>query len=54
MVSAKIKTAKTETTSIDLEDEFVASIIRGIEDYKAGRVTICHNKDEILKHLNSL
>jgi hypothetical protein len=54
MGSAEIKTTKIETVSLDVEDEFVASIVRGIEDYKEGRVTVCHNKDEALKHLDSL
>ncbi|GEM_PF-1045862 len=54
MVSAEIKTTKTEISPLNQDDEFVASIVRGIEDYKEGRVTVCHNKDEALKHLDSL
>ncbi len=54
MGSAEIKTTKTEAIPLDMEDEYVASIVRGIEDYKEGRVTVCHNKDEALKHLDSL
>ncbi|UEC42364.1 MAG: hypothetical protein METHAR1v1_550005 [Methanothrix sp.] len=54
MGSAEIKATNAKTSPIDQDDEFVASIVRGIEDYKEGRVTICHNKDEALKHLDSL
>ena len=54
MGSANIKATKTETCPLDLEDEFATSIVRGVKDYKEGRVTVCHNKDEVLKHLNGL
>lgn len=50
----KVKTSKIENCPLDSEDEFIESIIRGIDDYKAGRVTVCRNKDEALDHLDSL
>ncbi|MBN1324156.1 MAG: hypothetical protein JW986_09225 [Methanotrichaceae archaeon] len=54
MASSKIKTKKAEPRPTDVEGEFMESLIRGIEDYKAGRVTICRNKDEALEHLKQL
>ena len=50
----KVKTSKIESRLLSPEDEFKEGIIRGIEDYKAGRVTICHSKKEALDHLDSL
>jgi len=54
MTSVDVKTSKTETRLLGREDELEASIIRGIEDYKEGRATVCHNKYEALKHLKRL
>jgi len=54
LVPTKVKTSKIESRPISQEDELKESIIRGIEDYKAGRVTVCHNKKEALDHLDIL
>jgi len=34
--------------------EFEAGVRKGIEDYKAGKVTICHTIEEALEHLKKL
>jgi len=35
-------------------DDLVEGILRGIDDYKAGRVTDFKSKEDLLNHLNSL
>jgi hypothetical protein len=54
MESEEVKTSKTENCPLDLEDEFVASIIRGIEDYKAGRGKYFNSIEEAMRYLRSL
>ena len=54
MASEKVKTPKTENCPLDLEDEFVASIIRGIEDYKAGRAKSFNSTEEVMRYVMSL
>ena len=36
------------------EDDLVEGILKGVEDYKAGRVTDFKSKEELLDHLKSL
>lgn len=54
MASDEVKTPKTETCPLDLESEFVASIIRGIEDYKAGRGKSFNSVEEVMRYLEGL
>jgi hypothetical protein len=54
MASDEVKTPKTENCPLDLEDEFVASIIRGIEDYKAGRGKSFNSIEEAMRYPESL
>jgi len=54
MTPYEVKTLKTDNCPLDLEDEFVASIIRGIEDYKAGRGKSFNSKEEAMRYLESL
>lgn len=36
------------------EDDLVEGILKGVEDYKAGRVKDFKSKEELLDHLKSL
>ena len=54
MASDEVKTPKTEKCPLDLENEFVASIIRGIEDYKAGRGKSFNSIEGAMRYLESL
>jgi hypothetical protein len=36
------------------EDDLVEGILKGVEDYKAGRVTDFKSKEELLDHLKNL
>ncbi len=54
MDSENVKTSKTENCPLDLEDEFAASIIRGIEDYRAGRGKSFNSIEEVMDYLRSL
>lgn len=54
MASDEVETPKTETCHLYLENEFVVSIIRGIEDYKAGRGKSFDSIEEAMCYLESL
>lgn len=54
MSSEKVETPKAENCPLDLDDEFVASIIRGIEDYKTGRGKSFNSIEEVMRYLDSL
>ena len=54
MASENVKTLNTENCSLDLDDEFVASILRGIEDYKTGRGKSFNSIEEAMRYLESL
>lgn len=45
---------KADKHVITMEDELVAGIIEGIEEYRAGLGKTFDSKEEFLKHLRSL
>ena len=54
MASADRRVENVVFLDASKEDELVEGILKGIEDYKAGRVKDFKSKEELLDHLKSL
>lgn len=51
---AAVKVPKRKTVHTECEDDIATGIIKGLKDFKEGRITHLKNVDELAEHFRSL
>ena len=51
---AAVKVPKRKTVHTECKDDIATGIIKGLKDFKEGRITRLKNVDELAEHFRSL